>query len=47
MYFATAAPLVEFKDVQKVFPTLYLRKGFVIGNVKRQNLFIPVTSVHY
>lgn len=47
MYFATAAPLVEFKDVQKVFPTLYLRKSFAIGNVKRQNLFIPVASVHY
>lgn len=47
MYFATAAPLVEFKDVQKEFPTLYLRNSFVIGNVKRQNLFIPMASVHY
>lgn len=47
MSFATAAPLVEFKDVQKVFPTLYLRKSFVIGNEERQNLFIPVASVHY
>lgn len=35
MYFATA-PLVKFKDVQKVFPTwlLYLKKSFVIDFYK-------------
>lgn len=42
VYFATA-PLVEFKDIQRCC----LRKSFVIGNLIRQSLFVPMNSVHF